>query len=49
MASAWLAACGSLPANIARTPTAALAPDPTSPLVKITRASLPSEDTTACA
>ena len=44
--AAGLAACGSLPASVPRTPTAALAPDAASPLVKITKASLPSEDTT---
>ena len=39
-----LTACGSLPSNVGRQDSVALAADPASPLVKIARASTPSED-----
>ncbi len=44
--SAVLAGCGTLPANVGKTDSIALAPHPESPLVKIARASNPGEDQT---
>ena len=41
-----LAGCGSLPTNVGKTDTLALAPDPGSPLVKIARVSSPSPEQT---
>src|SRR5450755_4439776 len=38
-ATTLLAACGSLPVNVGKTDSSALAPDPESPLVKIVRTS----------
>jgi len=45
-AAVLLAGCGSLPANVGKTDTLALPPDPASPLVKIAAASLPSPEQT---
>ena len=45
-ATALVAGCGSLPVNVGKTDSAALAPDPESPLVKIVRASTPSPEQT---
>src|SRR5664279_5416313 len=44
--AALLAACGSLPTNVGKTDSSALAPDPESPLVKIAQASTPSAEQT---
>jgi putative cardiolipin synthase len=45
-AAVGLAGCGTLPTNVGRNDTTALAPDPDSPLVKMTAASLPAPDQT---
>ena len=45
-ASTLLVGCGSLPVNVGKTDTSALAPDPESPLVKIVRSSTPSPEQT---
>ncbi len=45
-AAAFLSACGSLPVNVGKTDSSALAPDPESPLVKIARRSTPSPEQT---